>query len=99
MTPERITLFDTTLREGQQTRGVQFSTAEMVRIAHAHDAPGVDHIEGRWPGANPTDSDFFTDAPQTRAAMTAFPGRRDGTAEAEGALHAQHAFQSARLHQ
>jgi len=69
---ERLSLFDTTLRDGQQTQGVQFSTAEKVQIAHALDALGVDYIEGGWPGANPTDSEFFARAPQTRATMTAF---------------------------
>ena len=69
---ERLYLFDTTLRDGQQTQGVQFSTAEKRVIAGALDALGVDYIEGGWPGANPTDSEFFADAPQTRAVMTAF---------------------------
>ena len=69
---ERLFLFDTTLRDGQQTQGVQFSTPEKIQIAHALDALGVDHIEGGWPGANPTDSEFFADRPQTRATMTAF---------------------------
>jgi 2-isopropylmalate synthase len=72
MTRQRLYLFDTTLRDGQQTQGVQFSTAEKVQIARALDALGVDYIEGGWPGANPTDSDFFADPPQTRATMTAF---------------------------
>ncbi len=70
--PTPLSLFDTTLRDGQQTQGVQFSTAEKIQIAHALDALGVDYIEGGWPGANPTDSDFFAHAPQTRATMTAF---------------------------
>ena len=69
---ERLYLYDTTLRDGQQTQGVQFSTAEKVQIARALDALGVDHIEGGWPGANPTDSEFFLGRPQTRATMTAF---------------------------
>lgn len=69
---ERLYLFDTTLRDGQQTQGVQFSTAEKRQIAVALDVLGVDYIEGGWPGANPTDSEFFADAPRTRAAMTAF---------------------------
>ncbi|AKO96588.1 2-isopropylmalate synthase/homocitrate synthase family protein [Marinovum algicola DG 898] len=69
---ERLYLYDTTLRDGQQTQGVQFSTAEKLRIAEALDALGVDYIEGGWPGANPTDSAFFEAAPQTRARMTAF---------------------------
>ena len=69
---ERLTLFDTTLRDGQQTQGVQFSTDEKVQIARALDALGIDYIEGGWPGANPTDSAFFEVRPQTRALFTAF---------------------------
>ncbi len=72
MTRERLYLYDTTLRDGQQTQGVQFSTAEKQRIARALDELGVDYIEGGWPGANPTDSAFFEAAPQTRATLTAF---------------------------
>lgn len=72
MQPQRLYLYDTTLRDGQQTQGVQFSAAEKVEIAAMLDQLGVDYIEGGWPGANPTDSDFFAVAPQTRATMTAF---------------------------
>jgi 2-isopropylmalate synthase len=72
MTRERLYLYDTTLRDGQQTQGVQFSTLEKARIAEALDALGVDHIEGGWPGANPTDSEFFAARPATRATFTAF---------------------------
>ena len=72
MTRERLYLYDTTLRDGQQTQGVSFSTPEKIQIAHALDRLGVDYIEGGWPGANPTDSAFFGDAPKTRATMTAF---------------------------
>ena len=72
MTKERLYLYDTTLRDGQQTQGVQFSTAEKQRISAMLDDLGVDYIEGGWPGANPTDSDFFDAAPKTRATMTAF---------------------------
>lgn len=72
MSKDRLYLFDTTLRDGQQTQGVQFSTAEKLQIAQSLDALGVDYIEGGWPGANPTDSAFFDAAPQTRARMTAF---------------------------
>ena len=72
MTPERLTLYDTTLRDGQQTQGVQFSTAEKQQIATLLDQLGLDYIEGGWPGANPTDSAFFDAAPATRATMTAF---------------------------
>ncbi|MFC3528244.1 citramalate synthase [Paracoccus mangrovi] len=69
---DRLYLYDTTLRDGQQTQGVQFSAAEKTEIAEMLDQLGVDYIEGGWPGANPTDSDFFAAAPQTRATMTAF---------------------------
>jgi 2-isopropylmalate synthase len=72
MSRERLYLFDTTLRDGQQTQGVQFSVAEKIAIAEALDTIGVDYIEGGWPGANPTDSDFFAARPQTRATFTAF---------------------------
>ena len=72
MTREFLSIFDTTLRDGQQTQGVQFSTAEKVQIAQALDALGVDYIEGGWPGANPTDSEFFASPPKTRAKLTAF---------------------------
>ncbi|MEQ9259727.1 MAG: citramalate synthase [Roseovarius sp.] len=72
MTRTRLYLYDTTLRDGQQTQGVQFSTPEKLAIARTLDALGLDYIEGGWPGANPTDSAFFDAAPQTRARLTAF---------------------------
>ncbi len=72
MTRSRLTLYDTTLRDGQQTQGVQFSTTEKQAIAAMLDTLGVDYIEGGWPGANPTDSEFFANCPQTRATVTAF---------------------------
>jgi len=72
MTKERLTLYDTTLRDGQQTQGVQFSVADKRRIAAMLDDLGVDYIEGGWPGANPTDSEFFAAPPATRATFTAF---------------------------
>ncbi|OIQ33035.1 MAG: citramalate synthase [Roseobacter sp. MedPE-SWchi] len=72
MSKERLFLYDTTLRDGQQTQGVQFSTAEKKQITQALDDLGIDYIEGGWPGANPTDSAFFDEAPKTRATMTAF---------------------------
>ncbi|WP_371168765.1 citramalate synthase [Aliiroseovarius sp. 2305UL8-7] len=69
---ERLYLYDTTLRDGQQTQGVQFSLAEKHQITDALDELGIDYIEGGWPGANPTDSEFFANAPKTRATFTAF---------------------------
>ena len=59
MGSDKIWLFDTTLRDGGQTRGVDFSRADKVAIAHALDDIGIDYIEAGWPGANPTDDAFF----------------------------------------
>ncbi|CUH62949.1 2-isopropylmalate synthase [Thalassovita gelatinovora] len=72
MSRERLYIYDTTLRDGQQTQGVQFSTPEKMQIAAVLDALGVDYIEGGWPGANPTDSEFFDAKPQLKARFTAF---------------------------
>jgi 2-isopropylmalate synthase len=70
---ERIHLFDTTLRDGAQTMGVDFSVEDKRQIALALDTLGLDYIEGGWPGANPTDTAFFADRPPlTRARFTAF---------------------------
>lgn len=72
MSKEKLFLFDTTLRDGQQTQGVQFSSEDKLEITRALDELGLDYIEGGWPGANPTDSAFFEMRPQTRATFTAF---------------------------
>jgi 2-isopropylmalate synthase len=62
---ERLYIYDTTLRDGQQTQGVQFSTDEKIEIADLLDDLGVDYIEGGWPGANPTDTNFLKPIGQT----------------------------------
>ncbi|NBV59497.1 MAG: citramalate synthase [Rhodobacteraceae bacterium] len=72
MSRARLYIYDTTLRDGQQTQGVQFSTPEKIQITQALDDLGVDYIEGGWPGANPTDSAFFDSRPETRATFAAF---------------------------
>ena len=63
MTSERVYLFDTTLRDGGQTRGIDFTVADKIAIAKALDEFGIDYIEGGWPGANPTDDSFFSAPP------------------------------------
>ena len=79
MSDNRIWLFDTTLRDGGQTRGVDFSKADKIAISIALDEIGIDYIEGGWPGANPTDDAFFAEPPQTRSArMVAFGMTRRG---------------------
>ena len=59
MSKERLYIFDTTLRDGAQTQGVDFSLDDKDKISIALDDLGVDYIEGGWPGANHTDSEFF----------------------------------------
>ncbi|MEL6736542.1 MAG: citramalate synthase, partial [Pseudomonadota bacterium] len=72
MTREHIYLFDTTLRDGAQTPGVDFSVEDKIAITGLLDAFGLDYIEGGYPGANPTDTAFF-EQPRTRSAtFTAF---------------------------
>ena len=69
----RIYLYDSTLRDGAQTQGVDFSAADKAAIAHALDRFGIDYIEGGWPGANPTDDAFFANPPElAHARLTAF---------------------------
>ena len=59
MSKDKVYLFDTTLRDGQQTQGVDFSVQDKINISNALDDLGIDYIEGGWPGANPTDTKFF----------------------------------------
>jgi 2-isopropylmalate synthase len=78
---KRVYLFDTTLRDGAQTQGVDFNVGDKQALAAALDRLGVDYVEGGWPGANPTDDAFFGNPPRfSRAKFVAFgmtrrPGR------------------------
>jgi 2-isopropylmalate synthase len=77
---ERLYLFDTTLRDGAQTNGVDFTLHDKLIIAELLDDLGIDYIEGGYPGANPTDTEFFAeprglDATFTAFGMTRRPGR------------------------
>jgi len=73
MSREKIYIFDTTLRDGAQTQGVDFSIDDKLKIAKALDDLGVDYIEGGWPGANPTDTEFFQKKIKlNNAVLTAF---------------------------
>ena len=69
---ERIYLFDTTLRDGQQTPGVDFSLDDKITIAAMLDDFGLDMIEGGYPGANPTDTEFFARKRTRDAQFVAF---------------------------
>ena len=80
MSKERLYLFDTTLRDGALTTGVDFSIEDKRQIAAMLDDLGVDYVEGGYPGANPLDTNFFSAKPTKRAKFCAFgmtkrPGR------------------------
>ncbi len=77
---ERVYLYDSTLRDGAQARGVDFTVADKQAIARELDRLGIDMIEGGWPGANPNDDMFFASAPKLKHATLAAFGmtRRSG---------------------
>ncbi|MBW3097893.1 citramalate synthase [Pseudohoeflea coraliihabitans] len=72
MSKERIYLFDTTLRDGQQTPGIDFSLEDKIAISAMLDSFGIDYVEGGYPGANPTDTAFFAEKRTQNAAFVAF---------------------------
>ncbi|MBP1843664.1 2-isopropylmalate synthase [Rhizobium petrolearium] len=72
MTRERIYLFDTTLRDGQQTPGVDFSVEDKIAISNLLDEFGIDYVEGGYPGANPTDTAFFSEKRTEKSTFVAF---------------------------
>jgi len=80
MSRERLYLFDTTLRDGAQTNGVDFTLADKVAVAAMLDKLGIDYVEGGYPGANPADTEFFSKDRGLKTTFTAFgmtrrPGR------------------------
>ncbi len=80
MSRERLYLFDTTLRDGAQTNGVDFTLNDKLSIARMLDELGIDYIEAGYPGANPIDTELFAEPRPARAKITAFgmtrrPGR------------------------
>jgi 2-isopropylmalate synthase len=80
MTRERLYLFDTTLRDGAQTNGVDFTLHDKLAIAGMLDDLGIDYVEAGYPGANPLDTEFFSERRPLRSTLTAFgmtrrPGR------------------------
>ena len=77
---ERLYLFDTTLRDGAQMNGVDFTLADKLTIARLLDELGIDYVEAGYPGANPIDTEFFAEKRPMQARLTAFgmtrrPGR------------------------
>ena len=74
-----VELYDTTLRDGSQGEGVNFSVADKIRIAEKLDAFGIHYIEGGWPGSNPKDIEFFQLAKKKKfknAKLAAFSSTR-----------------------
>ncbi len=79
MNSKRVSLYDTTLRDGTQGTGISFSVQDKIRVAERLDAFGVDYIEGGWPGSNPRDVAFFNEAAKrtwNRAKIAAFGSTR-----------------------
>ena len=73
MSKDKVYIFDTTLRDGAQTEGVDFSIEDKNKIANVLTDIGVDYIEGGWPGANPIDTKFFSNPPKLeKTIFTAF---------------------------
>ncbi len=80
----RVYLYDSTLRDGAQTSTVNFGIQDKIEIARQLDALGIDYIEGGWPGANPTDDEFFANLPQLKKSQFVAFGmtRRNGVSAA-----------------
>jgi len=69
---DRLYIFDTTLRDGAQTAGIEFSLEDKMAVVKLLEALGVDYVEGGYPGANVTDTAFFAEKRTKRATFTAF---------------------------
>ena len=83
---DRVTIYDTTLRDGCQGTGISLSLHDKLSIARKLDEFGIDYIEGGWPGANPKDSQFFVAVREEglqRARVSAFGSTRHAGVGAE----------------
>src|SRR3954469_5267319 len=86
MSTPRVTIYDTTLRDGTQGTGISFSVLDKIRVAERLDDFGVHYIEGGWPGPNPREETFFAEAAQRtwkHAKITAFGMTRRGRMRVE----------------
>ena len=85
-TPARVTIYDTTLRDGTQGTGISFSVQDKLRVAERLDEFGIDYVEGGWPGSNPKDAEFFAEAARRtwrHAKIAAFGMTRRGGVRVE----------------
>lgn len=83
---KKVSLYDTTLRDGTQGTGISFSVLDKIRVAEKLDAFGIDYIEGGWPGSNPKDAAFFEEAAKREwkhAKISAFGMTRRGRMKVE----------------
>src|SRR5580704_7180860 len=83
----QVEIYDTTLRDGSQGEGINFSVADKLRIAERLDSFGVHYIEGGWPGSNPKDIEFFDEAKRRtfrNARLAAFGATRRKDVDAAG---------------
>ena len=84
--PQNLIIYDTTLRDGNQSEGISYSAEDKIRIAQRLDEFGVDYIEGGWPGSNPKDMEFFERANNltwTSAKIAAFGSTRRANVKVE----------------
>src|SRR5260221_11680481 len=86
MSKPRVTIYDTTLRDGTQGTGISFSMLDKIRVAEKLDDFGVHYIEGSFPGSNPKDAEFFNEARKRKwknAKISAFGATRRGKMKVE----------------
>ena len=86
--PEKVDVYDTTLRDGSQQEGLSLTVDDKLRVAEQLDHLGVQYIEGGWPGANPKDAEFFRraaagDLDLQTATLVAFGSTRKAGGKAE----------------
>ncbi|MBQ2644771.1 citramalate synthase [bacterium] len=82
----KIEIYDTTLRDGAQSEGINFSTSDKLKIIKLLDSLGIDYIEAGWPGANPKDEEVFKDLKNIKlknAKITAFGCTRKANTKPE----------------
>ena len=93
----RLTIYDTTLRDGTQGTGISFSVQDKLRVAERLDDFGVHYIEGGWPGSNPKDVAFFQEAAKKtwrQAQLTAFGMTRRGGVNVENDPQVRHLIEA-----
>ncbi|MFT5387736.1 MAG: 2-isopropylmalate synthase, partial [Candidatus Omnitrophota bacterium] len=94
---KKITIYDTTLRDGSQTEGISFTVNDKIKITEKLDTLGVHYIEGGWPGSNPKDKDYFKHYQNKKlknAIVTAFGSTRRAKTLAKDDINLQELIKS-----